>query len=79
VISDDWRGLTDLLPAGEALVIAEGPEDVLAALALPEARRRAQGAAARRRVLAAHTGRARARELARALRQPDRAVAATGT
>jgi spore maturation protein CgeB len=79
VISDDWRGLSELLPPAEAIVIAEGPEDVLAALALPEARRRAIGGAARRRVLAAHTGRARARELAQALRTGRPVIAATGT
>lgn len=78
VISDSWRGLTDLLPNGEAIIVAETPDDVLRALPLPEPRRRATGLAARSRVLAAHTGRARARELARALRTPAH-VAATGT
>lgn len=79
IISDAWRGLGELLPAGEAVVIAETAEDVLRALALPEPRRRALGEAARARVLAGHTGRARARELARALRDGQGAVAATGT
>jgi spore maturation protein CgeB len=68
VISDSWPGLTDLLPEGEAIVIAEKPADVVAALTgLGDAERRALGAAARRRVLEAHTGRARARELAATL------------
>ncbi len=79
IISDSWRGLSDLLPADEACVIAERPEDVLRALSAPEHRRRAIGEAGRTRVLAGHTGRARARELARALRHPAGAVAATGT
>ncbi len=79
IISDNWRGLSDLFPAGEACVIAGGPHDVLRALALSEPRRRAVGLAGRARVLAGHTGRARARELARALRQQAQAVAATGT
>jgi spore maturation protein CgeB len=79
IISDNWRGLSDLFPAGEACMIAGGPHDVLRALALPEPRRRAVGLAGRARVLAGHTGRARARELARALRQQAQAVAATGT
>jgi len=77
IISDAWKGLGELLPQGEAIVIAEGPDAVLHALALPEPRRLAIGQAARSRVLAAHTGRARARELARALRRQD--LAATGT
>jgi hypothetical protein len=46
---------------------------------MPEARRQAIGQAGRARVLAGHTGRARARELARSLRLPVSAVAATGT
>ncbi|TNC71666.1 CgeB family protein [Rubellimicrobium roseum] len=79
IVSDDWRGLTDLLPAPGSIRIASGPEDVLAALALPEPERQAMGRAARARVLAGHTGRARARELAHALRAPARLVAATGT
>nr|WP_245218543.1 glycosyltransferase [Rubellimicrobium aerolatum] len=79
ILSDDWRGLSDLLPEGEALLIARSPDDVLRALDLPDARRRAIGAAGRARVLSAHTGRARARELAAALRAGIPAVAATGT
>nr|WP_246849808.1 glycosyltransferase [Rubellimicrobium arenae] len=79
IISDDWRGLTDLLPAGDAIIIAQGTDDVLRALDLPEPRRLGIGAAGRNRVLSGHTGRARARELARALRTRVEAVAATGT
>jgi spore maturation protein CgeB len=68
VISDRWRGLDELLPDGEAIVIADGTEDVVRALSmLPAERRRRIGEAARARVLAGHTGRARARELAQAL------------
>ncbi len=79
IISDSWPGLAELLPVGEACVVAAGPDDVLRALAMPEARRQAIGQAGRARVLAGHTGRARARELARSLRLPVSAVAATGT
>jgi spore maturation protein CgeB len=79
IISDPWRGLADLLPAGDAIVIAETPDDVLSALALPEPRRRAIGQSGRARVLAGHTGRARARELAQALRTGRPVIAATGT
>jgi spore maturation protein CgeB len=78
IISDDWRGLSDLLPRGEAVVVAQGPEDVVRALTLlPEERRRAIGLAARARVLAGHTGRARARELARVLSTERVAAAAS--
>jgi spore maturation protein CgeB len=65
IVSDSWRGLSDLLPPGEAVIMAEGPEDVVRALTLlPEERRAAIGQAARARVLRGHTGEARARELA---------------
>ncbi len=75
VISDDWRGLSDLLPEGEAILIARSTEDVVRALSA-RTRARAIGEAARARVLRGHTGRARARELVAAL--SDR-LAATGT
>ena len=80
VISDRWQGLGEVLPEGEAVLIADGTEDAVAALtALPEARRVAIAANARRLVLHRHTGRARAVELAGALRaQMAGAVAATG-
>jgi spore maturation protein CgeB len=70
IISDDWRGLDELLPEGEAIVIARGTGDVLRVLTVmsPDARQQ-QAQAARARVLAAHTGQARARELAVALRR----------
>ncbi|MBC7137900.1 MAG: glycosyltransferase [Defluviimonas sp.] len=69
VISDRWQGLDEVLPEGRAVLIADSTEDVLSALTdLPEARRRAIAAAARGLVLQRHTGRARALELARALR-----------
>jgi spore maturation protein CgeB len=63
IVSDCWPGLGEVLPEGEALLTAATPEDVLAALALPEAERRAIAEAARACALARHTGRARAREL----------------
>ncbi len=65
IISDRWEGLSELLPDGEALLIADGSEAVVAALTtMPDTRRVALGARARAIVLAAHTGTARARELA---------------
>jgi spore maturation protein CgeB len=68
VISDPWEGLTELFPDGEAIVVARRTADVVETLtALPEPRRQAIGAAARARVLRWHSGRARARHLARVL------------
>lgn len=68
VISDFWRGLDQLLPDGEALIIARGAADIVASLTkLADADRAAIAAAARRRVLSGHTGTARARELVCAL------------
>ena len=64
IISDRWQGLTELLPEDEAIVIADGAEDVMRALEeMPEPRRAHIAETARRRVLAHHTGEARAREL----------------
>ncbi len=64
VISDDWPGLTDLLPDGEAIRIARGPQDVTDLLETEDdALRDAMAAQARRRILDGHTGRARGRQL----------------
>jgi spore maturation protein CgeB len=69
IISDEWQGLSELLPDGEALLIARDSDDVVAALSgLDEGRRLAIAEAARSRVLDSHTGSARGRELAAALR-----------
>lgn len=68
VISDFWRGLDELLPDGEAVIIARGPEDVVTALTrLADGDRMAIAAAARKRVIGGHTGTARAGELVHAL------------
>jgi spore maturation protein CgeB len=69
VISDHWDGLTDLLPDGEAVRLASGTADVLAALALDDAAAGRIGRAARARVLAGHTGAIRAAELSATLGQ----------
>lgn len=70
IISDDWPGLTELFPEGEAILLARRGEDVVAALtALPESRRQAIAAAAEARVRRWHSGGARARQLARLLRE----------
>jgi spore maturation protein CgeB len=68
VISDGWRGLTELFPDGEAILVARDTDDVVRALtALSEERRRSIGGSARARVLRWHSGRARARQLAQIL------------
>lgn len=68
IISDRWQGLGELLPEDRAVLIADGPDQVVEALtALPEARRQSIAAEARRIVLGNHTGRARAHELAQQL------------
>ena len=68
IISDEWAGLTELLPEGDALLIARSTADVVAALTLlDDAGRQAIGEAARGRVLLQHTGLARARQLVRLL------------
>jgi spore maturation protein CgeB len=64
VITDTWAGLDDFFAPGREIVPAAGADDVRAALwGCSEARRRAIGDAARRRVLASHTADARARTL----------------
>ncbi|MCE6950189.1 glycosyltransferase [Cereibacter sphaeroides] len=69
VISDEWRGLDELLPDGEAILIASTPEDVVRILEAGEGVRQSIGRAARARVLKDHTGQARALELVEALRR----------
>ena len=64
VISDTWPGLDAFFHPGTEIIVAETAADVLMALqTMPEAQRQAIGAAARARVLAAHTGDHRAAEL----------------
>ncbi len=67
IISDFWEGLTELFPADAAIIIARSSEDVIAALCAPEDDRAARAEAARNIVLKAHTGDARARQLAASL------------
>lgn len=64
IISDEWPGLTDLLPEGDCITIARSTDDVVQALRdMREAHRLAQAERARSRILSAHTGRARAARL----------------
>jgi spore maturation protein CgeB len=81
IISDDWPGLTDLFPEHDAVLIARTPDDVQAILHdVSEGERRRIAVNARTRVLAHHTGTARARELAACLglTQDARPLAAAG-
>ncbi len=80
IVSDRWRGLTDLFPEGEAICIADGPGDVIETLCDADADRRATIARnARDIVLSDHTAAARAADLARALRASSRGQAAAAT
>ncbi len=68
IVSDAWRGLGELFSDGDAILVADGPDAVIAALTgIDEARRQTIAHAAEAIVRAAHTGRARARELLSAL------------
>lgn len=64
IVGDEWPGLGELLPDGEAMLVARDADDVVAILAeLPAMRRDAIAARARGRILADHTGEARAAQL----------------
>jgi spore maturation protein CgeB len=69
ILSDVWEGLDDLFAPGREILFARTTQDVIGALALKPAIGRAIGAAARRRVLAAHTPDHRAATLEAALRR----------
>jgi len=74
IVSDRWPGLEEFLEPGRELIVAETPDDVLAALDLPAPAVTAIGDAARKRILERHTNGARAAEfeaaIAEALRRP---------
>jgi len=73
LVSDWWEGLDTFFTPGEEIVIARTTEDALYALRdVPEVQRRAIGARARARVLAAHTATHRAQELEAYLMQTER-------
>lgn len=64
IVTDAWPGLATLFTPGEEILVAADTRDVLAVLQeIPEETRQRIAQAARRRVLAAHTGAARAAEL----------------
>jgi spore maturation protein CgeB len=76
IISDDWRGLSELFPEGKAIVIAKSTEDVVAALTgIDDASRDRMGDVAQRLVLKGHSGHARAKQLATSITElPDQSV-----
>jgi spore maturation protein CgeB len=63
IVSDDWPGLDTFFQPGEELMVTRSTDEVVATLALPTARARAVGEAARARVTAEHTATHRALEL----------------
>lgn len=72
IISDRWAGIEELLAPGEAILLADGADEVVAALSHDAD---AIGAAAQAIVLAAHTARHRAAELEAHLAEAARASA----
>jgi len=75
VISDRWEGLDTLLEPGREIILADTPEDVLAVLRDGSgAARDARAAAARHRILSAHTAAHRAAELESHLTERRRAM-----
>jgi spore maturation protein CgeB len=74
VISDRWDGLDTFFEPGREIVVADGPEDVVAALGADADERAAMGRRARRRVLAEHTPDRRAEQLERLVGEPVEAV-----
>jgi spore maturation protein CgeB len=76
IISDRWRGLTDLLPEPVAILIADSSDSIVAALTdVAESDRFRIGHCARSIVLNDHTGMARSYEL---LRHVDAASKTSG-
>ncbi|HEY8580278.1 MAG TPA: glycosyltransferase [Beijerinckiaceae bacterium] len=72
IISDVWRGIDTLLRPEREILLASETDDVVARLThMDEERRGDVAAAARARILAEHTGAARARSLLSAARPRD--------
>jgi spore maturation protein CgeB len=82
VISDVWNGIGDLLPEGEAILLARTAEDVVQVLTqTTDAQRQSLATAARRHVLTEHTSAARSGELIAMLdaaRHADQRIAQEG-
>jgi spore maturation protein CgeB len=70
IVSDFWEGLGELFEIGSEIQVARSSEEALAIVRhTGEEQRRALGAAARHKVLGAHTAAHRARELEEVLRE----------
>ncbi len=67
VLSDAWPGLESFFTPGSEILVADGPDDVVAALSRSPEELAGIGQAARERTLAEHTAEHRARELIRIL------------
>ena len=63
IVSDIWEGLDTLLRPSAEIVLAQTPDEVLHALAMPEFDRRAMAEAGRMRILSTHTAAHRAATL----------------
>ncbi|MBV9582877.1 MAG: glycosyltransferase [Chloroflexi bacterium] len=63
IVTDRWPGVDAFFEPGTEIIVADGAEDVMAALALDQTDLGRIAAAARERVLSQHTGLARAKEL----------------
>lgn len=73
IISDYWEGLGDFFGIGTEILVSRSPEDTLTILQeMPDAARNAIAAAARAKVLAAHTSAHRAAELESYLETTER-------
>jgi spore maturation protein CgeB len=69
IISDRWPGLDECFTPGTEILLADGADDVVRHLAMPDDERAAIATAARRRVLRSHTSACRAEELEAHVRQ----------
>ena len=63
IVSDTWEGLEDFFVPGEEILLASGPQDVVAAMERTDAELSRIREAARERALADHTAEHRAAEL----------------
>jgi spore maturation protein CgeB len=63
ILSDDWPGIGEFFAPGEEILLADAPDDVVAAMELPDPALERVARAARERALADHTAERRAAEL----------------
>jgi spore maturation protein CgeB len=67
VLSDPWPGIEEFFEPGREILVANGPEDALEAIALDRGELRRIGQAANRRARECHTAEIRAREMVQAI------------